>query len=156
MLRHAIHFHSPQFLSDTIAWGAIGARTTESQLHRELASGVSFPIGFKNATGGSVGVAIDAMRSAACPHAFMGINAHGLAAIVRTQGNRHLHIILRGSSDGPNYGPEHVKKARDALVKALPNSHPTIMVGLHIPASGAEQLMQRARAFRSIALTGTA
>ena len=125
--------HSPQFLSDTISWAAIGARTTESQLHRELASGVSFPVGFKNATAGSVGIAIDAIRSASCPHAFLGINTHGLAAIVRTQGNRHLHVILRGSSDGPNYSAEHVKKARDALKKAIPNSQPSIMVSLVHP-----------------------
>ena len=122
------HVYRPQFLSDTISWGAIGARTTESQLHRELASGSSFPIGFKNATAGSVGIAIDAIRSASHPHAFMGINTHGLAAIVRTRGNPHLHVILRGSSDGPNYSAEHVKKARDALVKALPKSEPSIMV----------------------------
>jgi len=119
---------SPQFLSDTISWGAIGARTTESQLHRELASGVSFPVGFKNATAGSVGIAIDAMRSASHPHAFMGINTHGLAAIVRTNGNPHLHVILRGSSDGPNYKAEYVKKAREAMVKARPNEHPSIMI----------------------------
>ncbi|CAD6569921.1 MAG: hypothetical protein CYPHOPRED_003654 [Cyphobasidiales sp. Tagirdzhanova-0007] len=119
---------SPQFLSDTISWAAIGARTTESQLHRELASGVSFPVGFKNATSGSVGIAIDAMRSAAHPHAFMGINTHGLAAIVRTNGNPHLHVILRGSTDGPNYQAEHVKKARDAMSKAIPQGHPSIMI----------------------------
>lgn len=119
---------SPQFLSDTISWGAIGARTTESQLHRELASGVSFPIGFKNATSGSVSIAIDAMRSASHPHAFMGINSHGLAAIVRTSGNPHLHVILRGSSDGPNYRAEHVKKAKDAMAKARPEIHPSVMI----------------------------
>lgn len=119
---------SPQFLSDTISWGAIGARTTESQLHRELASGVSFPIGFKNATAGSVGIAIDAMRSASNPHAFMGINPQGLAAIVRTSGNPHVHVILRGSSDGPNYKAEHVQKAREAMVKARKDIHPSIMI----------------------------
>ncbi|KAK9894957.1 3-deoxy-7-phosphoheptulonate synthase [Cystobasidium minutum MCA 4210] len=119
---------SPQFLSDTISWGAIGARTTESQLHRELASGVSFPIGFKNATSGSVGIAIDAMRSASNPHAFMGINPQGLAAIVRTHGNPHVHVILRGSSDGPNYKAEYVKSARDAMLKARKDFHPSIMI----------------------------
>ena len=131
---------SPQFLSDTISWAAIGARTTESQLHRELASGVSFPVGFKNATSGSVGIAIDAMRSAAHPHAFMGINSHGLAAIVRTHGNPHLHVILRGSTDGPNYRSQYVKKARDAMTGARPKFHPSIMVGGHTISGGvAEQ-----------------
>ena len=119
---------SPQFLSDTISWGAIGARTTESQLHRELASGSSFPIGFKNATGGSVGIAIDAMRSASHPHAFLGVNPHGLASIVRTNGNPHLHVILRGSSDGPNYESKYVKAAAAAMSKARPKDHPSIMV----------------------------
>lgn len=97
--------------------------------YRYAASGVSFPVGFKNATAGSVGIAIDAMRSASHPHAFMGINTHGLAAIVRTNGNPHLHVILRGSSDGPNYKAEYVKKARDAMLKARPTDHPSIMVG---------------------------
>lgn len=92
------------------------------------ASGVSFPVGFKNATAGSVGIAIDAMRSASNPHAFMGINPQGLAAIVRTSGNPHLHVILRGSSDGPNYKAEFVKKARDDMVKARKDFHPSIMI----------------------------
>jgi len=94
---------SPQFIADLITWGAIGARTTESQLHRELASGVSFPIGFKNGTDGSVSVAIDAMQSASHPHCFMGINPQGLPSIVKTSGNRDCHVILRGGSGGPNY-----------------------------------------------------
>ena len=94
---------SPQFIADLITWGAIGARTTESQLHRELASGASFPIGFKNGTDGSVGVAIDAMQSASHPHCFMGINSQGMASIVKTAGNRDCHVILRGGSGGPNY-----------------------------------------------------
>ncbi|CDO76752.1 hypothetical protein BN946_scf185028.g3 [Trametes cinnabarina] len=81
---------SPQYISDLISWGAIGARTTESQLHRELASGVSFPIGFKNGTDGSVTVAVDAMRSASNPHAFMGVTEQGLAAIVKTRGNQAI------------------------------------------------------------------
>jgi len=94
---------SPQFIADCITWGAIGARTTESQLHRELASGSAFPIGFKNGTDGSVSVAIDAMLSAAHPHNFMGINSQGMASIVRTTGNKDCHVILRGGSGGPNY-----------------------------------------------------
>lgn len=95
--------NSPQFIADLITWGAIGARTTESQLHRELASGSSFPIGFKNGTDGSVSVAIDAIQSASHPHNFLGINSQGMASIVRTSGNKDCHVILRGGSGGPNY-----------------------------------------------------
>src|SRR5436309_129299 len=87
---------SPQFLADLISLGAIGARTTESQLHRELASGLSFPIGFKNGTDGSLGVAIDAIRAAACGHSFLGCTKQGLAAITRTRGNDDCFVILRG------------------------------------------------------------
>jgi len=119
---------SPQFLSDLLSWGAIGARTTESQLHRELASGVSFPIGFKNGTNGSVTIAVDAMRAAEQPHAFMGVTDNGFAAIVRTCGNKDVHIILRGSTSGPNYKSEFVKAAAAAAEKARPDSHPSIMI----------------------------
>ncbi|KAG9125313.1 hypothetical protein FRC07_008149 [Ceratobasidium sp. 392] len=119
---------SPQYLADLISWGAIGARTTESQLHRELASGVSFPIGFKNGTDGSVSVAVDAMRAAASPHAFMGVTDQGLAAIVKTRGNRDVHVILRGGTKGPNYSAEYVQPAATAIKKARPSDHPSIMV----------------------------
>ncbi|KAJ7222468.1 hypothetical protein GGX14DRAFT_663871 [Mycena pura] len=108
---------SPQYLADLISWGAIGARTTESQLHRELASGVSFPIGFKNGTDGSVTVAIDAMFSAGSPHAFMGVTEQGLAAIVKTRGNQDTHVILRGGTSGPNYSSDHVKEAAKNILK---------------------------------------
>ncbi|KAF9561595.1 3-deoxy-7-phosphoheptulonate synthase [Agrocybe pediades] len=108
---------SPQYIADLISWGAIGARTTESQLHRELASGVSFPIGFKNGTDGSVTVAIDAMHSASNPHAFMGVTEQGLAAIVKTRGNKDVHVILRGGTKGPNYASEHVRKAAEDIEK---------------------------------------
>ncbi|KAF9040150.1 hypothetical protein BJ165DRAFT_1351597 [Panaeolus papilionaceus] len=108
---------SPQYISDLISWGAIGARTTESQLHRELASGVSFPIGFKNGTDGSVTVAIDAMHSASNPHAFMGVTEQGLAAIVKTRGNKDVHVILRGGTKGPNFASEHVRKAAGDIEK---------------------------------------
>ncbi|KAG5636978.1 3-deoxy-7-phosphoheptulonate synthase [Sphagnurus paluster] len=100
-----------------MSWGAIGARTTESQLHRELASGTSFPIGFKNGTDGSVSVAIDAMSSASNPHAFMGVTDTGLAAIVKTRGNKDVHVILRGGTKGPNYSSEHVKAAAQVIIK---------------------------------------
>lgn len=119
---------SPQYISDLTSWGAIGARTTESQLHRELASGVSFPIGFKNGTDGSVSVAVDAMRASSNPHAFMGVTEQGLAAIVKTRGNQDVHVILRGGTKGPNYASEHVKAAASGIEKARPGHHPSIMV----------------------------
>ncbi|KAG9014913.1 hypothetical protein FRB90_005124 [Tulasnella sp. 427] len=109
---------SPQYFADLISWGAIGARTTESQLHRELASGSSFPIGFKNGTEGSIQIAVDAMNAASHPHTFLGVTEQGLAAIVRTSGNPSGHVILRGGTSGPNYGPEHVQKAKAGLEKA--------------------------------------
>ncbi|KAI4293724.1 3-deoxy-7-phosphoheptulonate synthase [Schizophyllum commune Loenen D] len=108
---------SPQFLSDLPSWAAIGARTTESQLHRELASGCSFPVGFKNGTDGGVTVAIDAMHSASHPHAFMGVTPQGLASIVKTTGNPHLHVILRGGTGGPNYSAEHIRKVVGEIKK---------------------------------------
>ena len=94
---------SPQYTSDLVSWGAIGARTTESQVHRELASGLSMPIGFKNGTGGTVQIAIDAVRAAAYPHRFLGVTEQGLASIVITRGNPECHVILRGGARGPNY-----------------------------------------------------
>jgi len=106
---------SPQFLADLISLGAIGARTTESQLHRELASGLSFPIGFKNGTDGSLGVAIDAVGAAAATHHFMGVTKQGLAAITKTSGNDDGFVILRGGTKGTNFDPESVKAAREAL-----------------------------------------
>lgn len=119
---------SPQFIADCITWGAIGARTTESQLHRELASGVSFPIGFKNGTDGGVTVAIDAMQSASHPHRFLGINSQGMASIVKTSGNRDVHVILRGGSHGPNFEEKYVQEALSAMRKKNPDSHASIMV----------------------------
>ena len=94
---------TPQFIADLVSWGAIGARTTESQVHRELASGLSMPVGFKNGTDGSVQIAIDAIRSAAHPHHFLSVTKQGVAAIVATRGNPDCHVILRGGADGPNY-----------------------------------------------------
>merc|ERR1712093_604004 len=108
---------SPQFLADLISLGAICARTTESQLHRELASGLSFPIGFKNGTDGSLGVAIDAVGAAAARHHFMGVTKQGLAAITRTSGNEDGFVILRGGTRGTNFDAESVKAAREALRK---------------------------------------
>ncbi|KAG0234746.1 3-deoxy-7-phosphoheptulonate synthase [Actinomortierella wolfii] len=114
---------SPQFLADLISWGAIGARTTESQLHRELASGVSFPVGFKNGTDGNITIAVDAIRAASRPHHFLGVTKQGLAAITNTKGNELCHLILRGGNGGPNYEKEHIERTRAGLAKAnLPQS----------------------------------
>lgn len=109
---------TPQYISDLIAWGAIGARTTESQVHRELASGLSMPIGFKNGTTGSVQIAVDGIISAAHPHCFLSVTKQGVSAIVSTAGNDSCHLILRGSSQGPNYSSEHVKRAIEVQRKA--------------------------------------
>jgi len=108
---------TPQFMADLVTWGAIGARTTESQVHRELASGLSMPVGFKNGTSGAVQIAADAVRSAAEPHHFLSVTKQGLAAIVATKGNPHCHVILRGGSNGPNYGDEAVAAAVALLTK---------------------------------------
>jgi len=108
----------PQFLADLFSWAAIGARTTESQLHRELASGMSMPIGFKNGTDGSVGIAVDAIRAASVPHHFLGVTKQGLAAITNTKGNEYCHIILRGSNSGPNYEKKYIDAACASLAKA--------------------------------------
>jgi len=97
---------NPQYYADLVSWGAIGARTTESQLHRELASGLSMPIGFKNGTSGNIDIAIDAVICANHPHVFMGINDEGKSSIVKTNGNNSAHVILRGGNAGPNY--DHV------------------------------------------------
>ncbi|ODV62804.1 3-deoxy-7-phosphoheptulonate synthase ARO4 [Ascoidea rubescens DSM 1968] len=103
---------SPQYLADALSFGAIGARTTESQLHRELASGLSFPIGFKNGTDGSIDVALDAVQAASYGHHFMGINKSGLASITFTKGNKHCFIILRGGKNGTNYDEESISKIK--------------------------------------------
>jgi 3-deoxy-7-phosphoheptulonate synthase len=105
---------SPQYISDLIAWGAIGARTTESQTHRQLASGLSCPVGFKNGTDGSIRVAVDALRAAAAPHAFMGMTKTGQAAIFETVGNEDCHVILRGGRQ-PNYDSASVEAAAREL-----------------------------------------
>ena len=105
---------SPQYIADLIAWGAIGARTTESQSHRQLASGLSCPVGFKNGTDGSLKVAADAVLAAQASHAFMGMTKMGVAAIFETRGNADCHVILRGGKS-PNYSAEHIHAAADTL-----------------------------------------
>jgi len=106
---------SPQYIADLISWTAIGARTTESQTHREMASGLSMPVGFKNGTEGSLQVAINAMTSARTPHHFVGINADGQTSIIKTMGNPDRHVVLRGGGGKPNYDAEHVAKAETAV-----------------------------------------
>ncbi len=117
---------SPQYIADLVSWGAIGARTTESQIHRELASGLSMPVGFKNGTAGSIGIAVDAIGAAAGQHSFLGVTKQGVSAIVRTKGNNTCHVILRGGKDGPNYGAEHVADCVTALEAA--KLEPTVMI----------------------------
>jgi 3-deoxy-7-phosphoheptulonate synthase len=109
---------TPQYIADTVTWGAIGARTTESQVHRQLASGLSMPVGFKNGTDGDVQVAVDACRAAAVSHTFFGVTAAGAAAVVTTAGNPETHVILRGGRSGPNYSSSHVTKALDLITAA--------------------------------------
>ncbi|KAH8825277.1 phospho-2-dehydro-3-deoxyheptonate aldolase [Flagelloscypha sp. PMI_526] len=109
---------SPQYTADLVSWGAIGARTTESQVHRELTSALSMPTGFKNSTDGGIGVAVDACRAARSGHVFLSVGKEGLSSIIETEGNPDVHVILRGGSQGPNYAAEHVKDAGQKLIKA--------------------------------------
>jgi 3-deoxy-7-phosphoheptulonate synthase len=106
---------TPQYLADAVTWGAIGARTTESQVHRQMTSGLSMPVGFKNGTDGDVQVAVDACRAAVAGHTFFGVTPAGAAAVVRTMGNPDTHVILRGGRSGPNYEPEYVAKALNVV-----------------------------------------
>lgn len=109
---------SPQYLSDLITWSAIGARTTESQTHREMASGLSSPVGFKNGTDGNIEVAINAMLSALSPHAYLGVSENGMVSMVHSKGNKFGHVILRGGSNGPNHDSVSVGQTREQLVAA--------------------------------------
>ncbi len=106
---------SPQYIADLICWGAIGARTTECQLHRELASGLSMPVGFKNGTGGSIQIALDAIQSASHPHHFLSVTKQGVSAIVSTSGNKSCHVIMRGGKKGPNYDKDSIAEAANML-----------------------------------------
>ncbi len=117
---------SPQYIADLIAWGAIGARTTESQIHRELASGLSMPVGFKNGTGGSVQLALDAIGASAGSHHFLSVTKQGVSAIVSTSGNDSCHLILRGGSKGPNYDKNSISEVVNCLEKQ--NLPPYLMV----------------------------
>jgi 3-deoxy-7-phosphoheptulonate synthase len=119
---------TPQYSGDLVCWGAIGARTTESQVHRQLASGLSCPIGFKNSTLGSVQVAVDAVRAARSSHIFLSVTKQGKSAIFSTSGNEDCHIILRGGADGPNYDTASVRAATSLLSEA--NLPPRLMIDL--------------------------
>lgn len=121
----ALDPNSPQYLGDLFSWSAIGARTTESQTHREMASGLSMPVGFKNGTDGSLATAINAMRAAAMPHRFVGINQAGQVCLLQTQGNPHGHVILRGGKS-PNYGPQDVAQCEKEMEQA--GLKPSLMV----------------------------
>ncbi|KAI8080959.1 3-deoxy-7-phosphoheptulonate synthase [Thamnidium elegans] len=117
---------SPQYTGDLVSWGAIGARTTESQVHRELASGLSCPVGFKNGTDGSMAVAMDAIKAASHGHHFLSVTKQGVSAIIETTGNDSCHVILRGGKKGPNYSTQHIKVAAIDLEKK--KLRPIVMV----------------------------
>jgi len=130
----------PQYLSDLVTWAAIGARTTESQTHREMASGLSMPVGFKNGTDGSLQVAVDAMLSARTGHAFVGIDAEGATSVIRTTGNSSTHLVLRGGRDRTNFDPASLQSAKDSLKKhGLPQR---VMVDCSHANSGKEATKQ--------------
>lgn len=131
---------SPQYISDLVSWGAIGARTTESQGHRELASGLSCPVGFKNGTDGGFRVAVDAIRAANRPHIFMSLTKQGHSAIFSTTGNQDCHVILRGGNDGPNYAPPFVEQAVQELQKA--GVQPKLMIDCSHANSSKDHLKQ--------------
>jgi 3-deoxy-7-phosphoheptulonate synthase len=109
---------TPQYIADLICWSAIGARTAESQTHRQMASGLSMPLGFKNGTDGSILTAINAIKAAAQPHTFLGINLDGRASAIVTGGNPDCHVVLRGGTSGPNYSPAHIAQTEQLLTKA--------------------------------------
>jgi 3-deoxy-7-phosphoheptulonate synthase len=109
---------TPQYIADLICWSAIGARTAESQTHRQMASGLSMPLGFKNGTDGSIATAINAIKAAAQPHTFLGINLDGSASAIVTRGNPACHVVLRGGATGPNYSPAHIAQTEQLLAKA--------------------------------------
>jgi 3-deoxy-7-phosphoheptulonate synthase len=106
---------TPQYIADLVSWAAIGARTTESQTHREMASGLSMPVGFKNGTDGGMQVALNAMISARHEHSFLGINADGVTAVIKTRGNPDRHIVLRGGGGETNFSPEHIARAAEIV-----------------------------------------
>ncbi len=137
----------PQYLADLVAWAAIGARTTESQTHREMASGLSMPVGFKNGTSGNLQLALDAMSSSVHPHSFIGIDQEGRTCVVHTKGNEYVHIILRGGRSGPNYYEENVEDAEQLLKNTGLN--PAVMIDCSHANSGKNHEKQ-SRVLRSV------
>ncbi|MDH3412942.1 MAG: 3-deoxy-7-phosphoheptulonate synthase [Gammaproteobacteria bacterium] len=133
---------SPQYLQDLIAWSAIGARTTESQTHREMASGLSSAVGFKNGTDGGLAVAINALQSVASPHSFLGINPSGQVSVLKTRGNPNAHIVLRGGSNGPNYEEACIRICEKELEKI--GMTPNIMIDCSHANSGKDHNRQPA------------
>ena len=131
---------TPQYMADLISWSAIGARTTESQTHREMASGLSMPVGFKNGTDGGLNVALNAMKSALHQHHFLGINNDGVSSVIQTSGNQNVHLVLRGGNNGPNYDAVSVHIAADALASGgLPKA---IMIDCNHANSGKDPSRQ--------------
>lgn len=131
---------SPQFIADLVSWGAIGARTTESQVHRELASGLSMPVGFKNGTRGTIKIAVEAVRAAQHPHHFLSVTKQGITAIVATKGNLDCHVILRGGTGKPNYHPETIADTNRMLSDA--GMEPRLMVDCSHANSGKDHSKQ--------------
>jgi 3-deoxy-7-phosphoheptulonate synthase len=137
----------PQYTADLVTWAAVGARTTESQTHREMASGLSMPIGFKNGTDGSLQIALDAMQSARTPHSFLGIDQEGITSIIRTTGNSAGHIVLRGGRLRPNYDGESIREAETKLMQA--GLRPVLMVDCS-HANSAKQHSRQQEVWRSV------
>ena len=131
---------SPQFVADLVSWGAIGARTTESQVHRELASGLSMPVGFKNGTRGTIKIAVEAVKAARNPHHFLSVTKQGLSAIVATRGNLDCHVILRGGTGKPNYHAEPIADTTEMLTTA--SLEPRLMVDCSHANSGKDHEKQ--------------
>jgi 3-deoxy-7-phosphoheptulonate synthase len=137
----------PQYIADLVSWAAIGARTTESQTHRQMASGLSMPVGFKNGTDGSLQTAIDAMQSAMRPHSFLGIDQEGFTSIVRTTGNPDGHIVLRGGRLRTNYDAESIREAAESLRKA---GLPQVLMVDCSHANSAKQHARQEEVWRSL------
>ena len=136
----ALDPNTPQYIQDLISWSAIGARTTESQTHREMSSGLSCPVGFKNGTDGSMTVAVNAMQAVQSGHSFLGLSDEGQVCIIKSKGNPYAHVVLRGGNDKPNYDENAIKATEDALVKS--NTSGKIMVDASHAKSGKAPYLQ--------------
>lgn len=136
----------PQYIADLVSWAAIGARTTESQIHREISSGLSMPVGFKNGTDGNLSIAVNAIKSARHSHSFIGINQEGQTCIFKTRGNRNVHIILRGGSSGPNYYEEDIEEAENLLADI--GVRPSILIDCS-HANSSKKYVRQARVFHA-------